>query len=388
MGRNDNSLMKRIIMITSIAAALAAFSSCGQQNEPPAEGSAVGFALSFFRNVNAVSPEEENVVVSPYSAGVALSMLEAGAEGQTKTEIDNALNGTIFKAEDLGGDDDVIVESSNSVWISSNFSVRNKYVALLEKEFDAFTDTPDFSDPATVKEINDWCSEHTSGKITEIIDRLSPSMVMVLLNALYFNAPWEKAFDPDVTHEEVFHGVSGDVNVPMMSIRSTYGYAEYQGFQLIEIPYRGGRHAMYVVLPPEGTDVNNAVPYLGESNYNAAMEALAPREVALVMPKYRMNTSVVLNRTLQRMGMKEAFTSMADFKGISLSGPLQVDVIKQKCYIDVSEKGTEAAAVTSTQIRMTSFRPVTSMKIDRPFLFMIADTETRNVLFAGKIVNF
>ena len=135
------------------------------------------------------------------------------------------------------------VESSNSVWISSNFSVRNRYVDILEKEFGAFTDTPDFADPSTVKEINDWCSEHTAGKINEIIDRLSPDMVMVLLNAIYFNAPWEKAFDPDVTHDAVFHGLKGDVNVPMMSIRSTYGYAEYQGFQLIEIPYRGARHA-------------------------------------------------------------------------------------------------------------------------------------------------
>ena len=388
MERNDDSLMKRMIMITSIAAALASVSACGQQNEPPAQGSATGFALSFFRNVNAGLPKDENAVVSPYSAGVALSMLEAGAEGQTKVEIDNALNGTLFKAEDMGGDKDVTVESSNSVWISSNFSVRNRYVAVLEKDFDAFTDTPDFSDPSIVKEINDWCSEHTSGKINEIIDRLSPDMVMVLINALYFNAPWEKAFDPDATHEAVFHGLKGDVNVPMMSIRSTYGYAEYQGFQMIEIPYRGGRFAMYVVLPPEGMDVNDAVPYIGESNYNAAMDALAPREVALVMPKYRMETSMVLNKTLQRMGMKEAFTSMADFKSISLSGPLQVDVVKQKCYIDVSEKGTEAAAVTSTQIRMTSVRPVTSMKVDRPFLFIISDTETKNVLFAGKIVNF
>lgn len=379
--------MKRIIMITSIAAALASTTACGQQNEPPAQGSATGFALSFFRNVNADLPKDENAVVSPYSAGVALSMLEAGAEGQTKVEIDNALNGAMFKAEDMGGDGNVTVESSNSLWISSNFSVRNRYVAVLEKDFDAFTDTPDFADPSTVKEINDWCSEHTSGKINEIIDRLSPDMVMVLLNALYFNAPWEKAFDPDATHEAVFHGLKGDVNVPMMSIRSTYGYAEYQGFQMIEIPYRGGRFAMYVVLPPEGTDVNDAVPYLGESNYNAAMETLAPREVSLVMPKYRMATSMVLNKTLQRMGMKEAFTSMADFKGISLSGPLQIDVVKQKCYIDVSEKGTEAAAVTSTQIRMTSVRPVTSMRVDRPFLFMISDTETKNVLFAGKIVN-
>lgn len=367
--------------------ALGAATSCGQQNEPPAEGSKIGFALSFFRNVNAVIPSDENLVVSPYSAGVILSMLEAGAEGETKVEFDNALNGTLFKAEDMGGDGKVTVQSSNSVWISSNFSVRNRYVDLLQKDFDAFVDTPDFSDPSTVKEINNWCSEHTSGKIKEIVDKLGPDMVMILVNALYFNAPWEKAFDPEATRDDVFHGRGGDVTVPMMAVRSNFGYTEYQGFRMVEIPYEGGRFAMYIVLPPEDMDVESAIPYIGESVYDAAMSALVPREIALTMPRYRMATSMVLNKTLQRMGVKTAFSSAADFKGISLSGPLQVDLVKQKCYIDVSEKGTEAAAVTSAQIRLTSIRPVTEFKVDRPFLFMIADREDKDILFAGKVVN-
>lgn len=379
--------MKRIIIMTVIASVLSAATSCGQQNEPPAQGSRNGFALSFFRNVNAVAPSGENVIVSPYSAGVALSMLEAGAEGQTKVEIDNALNGTLFKAEDLGGDEKVTVQSSNSAWISSNFSVRNRFVSTLEKDFGAFVDTPDFSSPVAVQEINDWCSDHTSGKITKIIDRLGPDMVMVLVNALYFNAPWANAFDPENTHDEVFHGRSADVTVPMMSVKTSLGYTEYQGFKMVEIPYEGGKYAMYIVLPPEGMDPDSAIPYIGETVYDAAMNSLVPREVALTMPKYKLEASMVLNRTLERMGVKTAFTSAADFKGISLSGPLQLDLVKQKCYIDVSEKGTEAAAVTSAQIRLTSVRPVTEMTVDRPFLFMIADTEGKNILFAGKIVN-
>ena len=380
-------IMKRFLIMAAMTVALGAATSCGQQNEPPAEGSKIGFALSFFRNVNAVIPSDENLVVSPYSAGVILSMLEAGAEGETKVEFDNALNGTLFKAEDMGGDDKVTVQSSNSVWISSNFSVRNRYVDLLQKDFDAFVDTPDFSDPSTVKEINNWCSEHTSGKIKEIVDKLGPDMVMILVNALYFNAPWEKAFDPEATRDDVFHGRGGDVTVPMMAVRSNFGYTEYQGFRMVEIPYEGGRFAMYIVLPPEGMGVESAIPYIGESVYDAAMSALVPREIALTMPRYRMATSMLLNKTLQRMGVKTAFSSAADFKGISLSGPLQVDLVKQKCYIDVSEKGTEAAAVTSAQIRLTSIRPVTEFKVDRPFLFMIADREDKDILFAGKVVN-
>ena len=144
---------------------------------------------------------------------------------------------------------------------------------------------------------------------------------------------------------------------------------------------------MYVVLPPSGMSPDSVLPYIGENQYEAAMSLLQPKEVALSMPAFRMETSLILNETLKRMGVRTAFSSAADFKGISAMGPLSLDLVKQKCYIDVSEKGTEAAAVTSAQIRMTSARPVLSMTVDRPFLFIIADVENKDILFAGKIVN-
>jgi serpin B len=117
------------------------------------------------------------------------------------------------------------------------------------------------------------------------------------------------------------------------------------------------------------------------------MSLLALKEVALNMPKFTNETSLVLNKALEKMGVETAFTSAADFSGISVSGPLKVNVIKQKCYIDVSEKGTEAAAVTSAQVRMTAVRPVVTMTVDRPFIFVITDIENKDILFAGKIVN-
>jgi len=375
--------MKKIIMM----AALAVMTACGEPDQKPAEGSQTGFALSFFKNAVASVSSAENVVVSPYSTGVALSMLEAGAEGQTKVELDNALNGSYFKAEDLGDGKDVTVQSSSSVWISDDFSVRNRYVSLLEKDFDAFVTTQNFADPATAQAINNWCSEHTSGKIDQIIDRIGPDMVMVLVNALYFNAPWADAFDETAVNEAVFHGRSGDTSVRMMARRATFNYAEYQGAKMIEIPYAGGSYAMYVILPPAGMSPESILPYISESLYRSAMSMLQPKEVALNMPQFRMETSLVLNKTLERMGVTTAFSSAADFKGISVMGPLRLDVIKQKCYIDVNTKGTEAAAVTGAQIRMTSVRPVVSMNVDSPFLFVIADVENKMPLFAGKIVN-
>ena len=375
-------------MLAAAAAAMLAMASCGAEYEKPAEGSQTGFALSFFKNVDKTSKPGENIVVSPYSAGVALSMVAEGAEGQTRVEFDNALNGCLFKAEDLGSNDTVVVKSANSVWVTDDFSIRNRYVSLLEKDFDAFITTLNFSDPATVKAINNWCAENTNGKISEIIDRINPGTVMMLINALYFNAPWEEAFLERNTREGVFHGYAGDVQVPMMAKTERLNYAEYQGCQMVELPYQGGRYSMYVVLPAAGMGVDQMIPYINETLYDQAMGMMAPVKVKLTMPKFKLETSLVLNKSLQEMGIRTAFTSAADFKGIAEMGSLTLDQVKQKCYIEVSEKGTEAAAVTSVGVRLTSARPETmvSMNVDRPYLFFISDRTDGNILFAGKVM--
>lgn len=379
--------MKRLIL--SILAIAAILTSCGSpQYEKPTEGSQKGYALSFFKNVVAVTEPGENIVVSPYSAGVALSMVAEGAEGQTRTEFDNALNGCLFKAVDLGNNDTVTVKSANSVWITDNFSVRNRFVDLLEKDFDAEVVNLNFADPATVRAINNWCSENTEGKIAEIVDRLNPDTVMLLINALYFNAPWADAFPEDNTRDGVFHSFSGDVQVPMMAKMDRMNYAEYQGAQMVELPYAGGRYAMYVVLPPEGMSPDKMIAYVNEGLYDQAMSMMTAEKVRLTMPKLKLETTMILNKALQNMGIRTAFTSAADFKGIAQMGPLVLDQVKQKCYIDVSEKGTEAAAVTSIGVRLTAVRPETvyTMNVDRPYIFFIADRTNCNILFAGRVV--
>lgn len=381
--------MKKMMFCAAMVAALLGFVSCGTEYVAPLEGSQKGFALSFFKNVAKSVAQDENIVVSPYSAGVALSMVAEGAEGETRTEFDKALNGCLFKAVDLGSNDTVTVKSANSVWITDDFSVRNRYVGLLEKDFDAFVTTLNFADPATVQAINNWCSENTEGKITEIVDRLSPNAVMMLVNALYFNAPWETPFLERNTKDAVFHSLSGDVQAPMMSKTEYLNYAEYQGCQMVELPYEGGRYSMFVVLPSESLGVDKMLSYVNENLYEQALSMMNSAKVRLTMPKLKLETSLVLNKTLQNMGVKTAFTSAANFKGIAEMGPLVLDQVKQKCYIDVTEKGTEAAAVTSVGIRLTSARPetVVTMTVDRPYLFFIADRNDGNIFFAGRIVN-
>lgn len=383
-------LMKKMMLYAAAVAAMCGMGSCGQKEVPPAEGSRTGFALSFFKEVNKHADSGENVFVSPYSAGAALSMLTEGAQGQTKVELDNALNGCLFSNEKLDGGDSVVVKSANSVWLDSDFSVRNHYVNLLQKDYDALVETLRFSDPATVEAINNWCAENTAGKIDEIVDKLTPGDVMVILNALYFNAPWEEKFDPAYTSKADFRGVSKTSKVDMMSRKGRYNYVEYQGCQMIELPYLGSSWSMFVVLPPEGMKIDGFLPYVNENTYKQAMGVMAPAEVKFKMPKVKMETELLLNDVLMGMGVRTAFTGAADFKGISESGSLAVSQVKQKCYVDISESGTEAAAVTSVMVRLTSVRPEIDLKVmtvDRPYVFFIADKESDNILFAGKIVN-
>ena len=382
-------MIRKMILAASVAA-VCCLASCGQKDVPPAEGSRTGFALSFFKQVNRLSKPSENIVVSPYSAGAALSMLTEGAMGQTKVELDNALNGCLFKGQLPDGGDSVVVKSANSVWIDSDFSVRNRYVNLLQKDYDALVETLRFSDPATVRAINNWCSENTEGKITEIVDRLTPGDVMFILNALYFNAPWEDKFDHALTAKADFRGVSGIRQVDMMARKGRYNYTEFQGCQMIELPYLGSSYSMFVVLPPENMKIESMLPYVNENVYKQALGMLTPSEVRFKMPKVKMETEMILNDVLMGMGVRTAFTGAADFKGIAETGPLVVSQVKQKCYIDIAESGTEAAAVTSIGVRLTSVRPEVNLKVmtvDRPYVFFIADKESDDILFAGKIVN-
>lgn len=157
---------------------------------------------------------------------------------------------------------------------------------------------------------------------------------------------------------------------------------------MVELPYKGERYSMYVVLPAAGMSPDKLLSYVNEGHYDHAMSMMNSKKVKLTMPKLKLETSMILNKPLQNMGLKTAFTAAADFKGISQMGPLVLNQVKQKCYIDVSEKGTEAAAVTSIGVRLTAVRPdtVVTMNVDRPYLFFISDRTNGNILFAGKVV--
>lgn len=380
------------ILIACLSAAALAVSGCGQAAQQASTepiGSRTGFALSLFRNAVSSQDNDANVLVSPFSAGTALSMLAEGAEGQTLEEITAAMGGQLFPGDMIVHDSVADVRSANSAWVRAGFHVKDTYSSLLEKTYGAMIAEKDFSSPQTVAAINAWCSESTEGRITEIVDQISPDMMMFLVNALYFKAPWQNEFNPAATADRTFHGSAGDRQVPMMTMTGSLGYAEAAGSQLVELPYKGGRYVMLVMLPESGLGVGKVAEGLSEQNFCMALDKLEKRRVHLTLPKFKFDTDLVLNSILMEMGVKKVFGASAELGGIS-DASVCVDQVRQKCFIEVNEEGSEAAAVTSIGVRVTSapvYEPPVEMNVDRPFLFAIMDRTSGNMLFIGKVMN-
>ena len=380
-----------------LAAIVTAISvSCNSSREPVevSEGSVTGYSLSLFRSLLATLAADDNVALSPYSAGVALSMLAEGAEGKTLEELDKALASCRFNNSDIdagvaGSEDGVVLKSANSLWTNVSYPVKQSYADLLSKQYGAVSQSLDFSLASSKEAINKWAREHTEGKIDNVVNELSPQMVAILANALYFKGSWHRPFDVHRTAERTFHGTRGDRAVDFMSAEEFYEYAEYYGNQMVRIPYIGGRYAMTIFLPSEDMGLSGVESYMDEAVFDQAMEKLSYQKIKLSLPKFRVEGDFSLIQTLQRMGVHEAFGSGAELSGIA-DGPLTVSEVNQKTYVSVDEAGSEAAAVTTIGVRLTAIRPseeLPVMTVDRPFYYMISDTETGIVFFIGRISN-
>lgn len=384
--------MKNFITCIMIAPVVLA-GSCGSQNNASvseeSSGSRTAYSLSFFRNTVELSADDDNITVSPYSAGVALSMLAEGAEGETLEELLTALGGGSFGGGSYSADSIVDIRSANSAWISQLFRVKQSYVSALKTSYDAEVQTRDFSDPSTPDAINSWCYGNTEGRIPEIVDNISSDMMMFLVNALYFKAPWETPFDESRTKNLTFHGSAGDRTTPMMYVKGRFEFVDFAGNQMIRLPYEGGPYSMLIGMPAKGMDINSLTHFLTENLYNLALSTMSYTEVELTLPKFSFETDMILNSILAKMGVQKVFSRGAELGGISNS-EICVDQVRQKCFIEVNEEGSEAAAVTSIGLRLTSAPVATRAKVmtvDRPFVYAIVDELSGEILFMGRVMN-
>ncbi|MFC1725516.1 serpin family protein [candidate division KSB1 bacterium] len=355
------------------------------------------FSFNIFKEtVNA--EQDKNIFISPLSISMALGMTYNGAGGTTEEamkttlgfdnmtvpEINSSYKSLLDLLLDL--DEDVIMQIANSIWIRENFPVEQEFIDLNSTYFDAEVTELDFSLAEAIEIINGWVNENTNGKIEEIIDQIDPLTVMFLINALYFKGTWTYEFDPQETKDDDFYLEDGTAKTcRMMNLEGELDYYDNMMFQAVELPYGAGNYCMTVVLPREGTQIDDLISQLNDETWNSWINSFSSTNVDLYLPKFKLEYEILLNDILSSLGMGIAFTGGADFTKINPVEQLFISKVKHKTFVDVNEEGTEAAAVTVVEMQLTSAPVSTTMKVDRPFIFVIRESNSGTMLFMGKI---
>jgi serpin B len=375
------------------------------------------FALDIYAAVR--QDADGNLIFSPYSVSQALAMTYAGAGGETAAQMAEtlsfrlqqpalheafgALNADLVArgtAEDDPENEQTAraLHIANALWGEQTYPFSESYNAQIEQYYGAELHQSDFinAPEETREEINDWVAEQTEDRIQNIVpeDAITPDTRLALANAIYFYGGWESTFEPDNTEDGEFFLLDGTTaTVPFMFQREYLRYAQGDGFQVIEFPYAGSGFAFTVILPDEG-QFAAVEEGLDAETLDAAIGQLTFTEVRVYLPKFEFEFDASLAQTLQSMGMPDAFDpTRADFTGMvdgTPPEPLFIGDVLHKAFISVDENGTEAAAATIVLGEAGSAQEETEpleVRIDRPFIFAIRDTQTGTVLFLGRVMD-
>ena len=366
------------------------------------------FAFNLYQ---ALREADGNLFYSPYSISLALVMTYAGARGETAQQMADTLHFTLsqnrlhpaFNSLDLelarrgegakGKDGERFrLNIVNAIWGQKDYEFLSDFLDLLAENYGAGLRILDFASAPEESRItiNNWVSDQTEGRIEDLISQglIDALTRLVLTNAIYFNAAWEYPFNEDVTKDRPFYLLDGsEVSVPMMSQTETFGYAEGDEYQAVELPYDGDELSMVILLPRDGQfeafeDVMDA------QLVDGIIGRLEHRQVILAMPRFEFESSFSLGETLAAMGMPIAFSGGADFSGMTGNRDLFIADVIHKAFVSVDEAGTEAAAATAVVMEMSA-PPGTPVEVtvDHPFIFLIHDIQTGAILFVGLVID-
>jgi serine protease inhibitor len=362
------------------------------------------FAFRLFEKLN---PGERNLAVCPYGARVLLSMLWEGSTGETRKEMSEALQlnadpnsqgncyerlgrpmGVQLKTERRG----LEMLTANSLWCDDGFVRKEEYVKALQEHYWAEIQTVSFRAPDAPQRVNSWAEGKTHGRIPAVVSSLYEFSPLVALNAVYFKGSWVKPFEAEQTKEEEFTLQNGKKQlVPMMRRSGKFRYEEQHGAQIVRLPYIGGM-SMCVVLPPRETSLPKFCAELRSTIGTSWTVAMEERPGHLRLPRFLIETNANLTAPLKALGMLQVFDSArAVLEGISERKPLYLVGVLQNDFVEVNEKGTEAAAVTHVALGAALHQPPPpppfEMIVDRPFLFAICDDYARTVVFLGAVAD-
>lgn len=374
------------------------------------------FALDLYGSFS--KDGDGNLLFSPYSISQALAMTYAGANGETATQMADTLHFTLDQDAVPGAfqalNDDLVtrgtadadpdrgypprsLQIANGLWGEQTFPFSTVFSVELATSYGAGLQPADFiGDPDGVRAgINQWVADHTGDKIQNIVPEgaITTDSRLVLANAVYFYGGWLLTFDESNIADGDFTLADGSTTtVPFMHQQDHFGYAQGDGYQVIDLPYAGSQFSFTVILPEDG-QFDAVEQGLTPDTLATALSQIGDRELILAMPKFEFEYSASLANTLQALGMTDAFdANLADFSGMldaAAPNPLFIGDVLHKAFIAVDENGTEAAAATVVMMAGAAApaEPPLEVDIDRPFIFLIRDTQTGTILFMGRVMN-
>ena len=390
--------------------ALMTFLASGIANAPPADSPETGrslavpyaqFGFDALRDLSSEHPRD-NVFISPTGIAVALAMVSNGAIGATRDAILKTLHSDGQSIDAFNADNRAFVEQikkatavqlsmANALWAQKVVPVNPSFTQTLETAYSAQAENLDFRDPKSVGTINAWVAKHTNDRIQKILDRVDPSTVSILTNAIAFKGKWSLPFDPEMTQPHDFKNASGSLRkVPMMRHSGEYSYAKDSSLESIRLPYADGTFAMYVVLPRDVEAMHRFLQQLTSNRFTSLVFSLRLRFGTIDLPRFTINYHTSLNATLAKLGMGIALKEGADFSGIHQPPPpMRISDVRHVSFLKVDEEGTEASAATSFDVVATMARRPSEepfyMVVDHPFFVVIRDERSSQILFTGVV---
>ncbi|MBN1809641.1 MAG: serpin family protein [Planctomycetes bacterium] len=359
------------------------------------------FALDLYSRLKQA---DGNIFYSPFSISTALAMTYAGARNDTAREMAAAMRfppgSDAFHASVGRQLADLMprrkapysLNIANALWGDRDFSFLDAFLDLNRSCYGAGLSRLDFrADPEKARRtINSWIEEQTRDKIRDMLKKgdISADTRLVLTNAIYFKGSWLHAFDEAATRNDSFVTSSGKpARIRMMFLNEDFPYAEDSSVQVLELPYRGDRLSMVVILPRSPKGLPQVEASLDGDRLNAWIAALRSRSVHVFLPRFTMNCRFSMGQTLASMGMPSAFDpGAADFSGMTGNRDLFISNVVHQAFVDVNEEGTEAAAATAVIMECTCApaQPLV-FRADHPFIFLIRDRRTSAILFMGRM---
>jgi len=366
------------------------------------------FAFDMYHQLN---KKNKNLFFSPLSISEALAMTYVGAGGKTKSEmaavlhfkmsdyhLKYAFKGLDSQLKSFNRAEDYTLRTANAIWPEKSFSIKKSFADDVKMYFSSKSSAMDYKNNAggAKNSINNWIAKQTNNRILNIIPFIDPSTKLILTNAIYFKAKWLHEFPQKETDKKPFYLQNAtETQVDMMHQSMYFKYAEGSDYQAVVLPYKTNGTSMVVILPHKGR-YDRVVSKLGRHTLDSINKKASTKyKVVLSLPKFKITTETMdLVGDFKALGMKSAFKNSADFSGISNDKGLEITQILHKAFIEISEKETEAAASTVVMVGITSAGPyappppkIKVVNVNRPFIVIIKDEESGQILFMGNIVN-